>query len=99
MAKAVKCCCCGQVLPPKNPFAPKMPVKARIYDFVSKHPEGVTRDQIGDYAYAERHDGGPDALWVISVHVKQMNDKTLKPMGCMIKSTMGHGAVYRLLAL
>jgi hypothetical protein len=52
-----------------------------------------------DYAYADDREGGPDEISVISVHVMQMNNSALKRMGCMIKSTMGHGAVYRLVQL
>lgn len=89
------CCCCGQVLPPSNPFLPSRPVKARIYDFVSRHPEGVTRDQIADFAYADDPEGGADSR-TVTVHIKVMNDATLKPMGCKIVSTRGHGAIYRL---
>jgi hypothetical protein len=93
------CPTCGQLLPPANPFAPKSPIKARIYEFIAKHPEGATRDQVASYAYADDPDGGATSLSIVSVHIMQMNKQKLRSLGCVINSTMGHGAVYRLVAL
>ena len=94
--KLKRCQHCGQIIPPANPFLPGRPVKALIYDYVSAHPEGVTRQQVAEFVYKDRHDGGPEfALGVISINIPFMND-TLAPLGLRIVSSMGHGAVYRL---
>lgn len=92
------CPTCGQLVPPKNPFAPQAPVKARIYEFIAKHPEGVDREQVRAYVYADDPEGGPESFSIISTHVFLMN-RVLVPLGCKVHSTMGHGAVYTLRAL
>ena len=94
MTKPRICECCGQIIPPPNPFHDK-PVKRLIYDYIAKHPEGVTRGQIMDTVYANSPDGGPEWANVISVHVKKMNAELAK-RGLRIKSTMGPQSIYRL---
>lgn len=85
--KVATCCCCGQVLPPKIKFAG--PVKQRIYDFVSRHPEGVNRFKIMEAVYADDPDGGPESHSTIGVHIMQMNRQTLAKHGLLIRSPSG----------
>jgi hypothetical protein len=94
--KIERCEKCGQIIPPANPFLPQRPRKALIYDFISAHPEGVTRAQVAAFVWKDDRGGGPDrALDIISMHIAQMN-VTLPTKGLYISSTKGHGAVYRL---
>ena len=76
------------------------PIKARIYEFIAAHPEGVTRTEVVDFVYAGDRNGGPAWANTISIHIGQMN-KALSREGfrCRIISTMGHGALYTLRAL
>jgi len=86
------CSCCGLMVPPKI----HMPeVKQRIYDAIRLH-RSITRRQLMDKVYWDRRDGGP--LWdnVISVHIKQMNERWLRPNGIQIKGTGGPGSTYSI---
>jgi hypothetical protein len=49
-----------------------------------------------DKVYWDRRDGGP--LWdnVISVHIKQMNERWLHPEGLEIRGTGGPGSTYSI---
>ena len=90
----MKCCpTCGRG------FAPEVdlggPVRQRIYDFIVKHPEGVTRKQVIDSVYADRIDGGPEWANGISVLIRLIN-KQLAGSGFKIKSRGGPGSVYKL---
>jgi len=91
------CECCGQVIPPENPFEGR-PVKARIYAFVSRHPEGVSREQIMDNVYADDRNGGPEWLTTISVHIHWINRKLAK-LGLRISSPRGRRGCYKLHSL
>jgi hypothetical protein len=91
------CPTCGQLLPPANPFHPRAPVKARIYEYIAKHPEGVSREQVRSAVYDDA-EGGPESDSIVSAHVLQMN-RVLASSRCKIHSTMGHGAVYTLRAI
>lgn len=96
MPKPNTCCCCGQVIPPKIVFQGK--VKRRIYEFVSRHPEGVGIERIAEYVYAGA-DGGPENAFVsIRTTVWFMN-KILKKDGLCIRGTRGRGGEYCLRAL
>ena len=97
MVKVEHCPCCGQILPP----AIALPgIKQRIYDYVARHPEGVTRQQVADYAYAERTDGGPlTSNSCISVHINQINKKWLASLGLRIRGRGGPGSTFTLRAL
>lgn len=99
MAKkqTVVCCCCGQLLPPRIKFSG--PVKQRIYEFVAKHPEGVSRYQIMEAVYADDPDGGPESHSTVGVHIMQMNRQVLYRLGLMIRSPSGRGAEYKLRAV
>lgn len=88
------CQCCGQIIPPKDPFA-NCPIKKKIYGYVAKHPAGVTTQQIVAEIYSDAVDGGAESRNVIAVHVAGMN-RILKRDGAKIKSTRGPGARYRL---
>lgn len=82
-----RCACCGQVIPPKL-ILPR--VKQRIYDYVSRHPEGCDRWQIMNYVYEDDPNGGPNSTNVINVHIVQIN-KRLKPDGLRIWAGGGRG--------
>lgn len=102
MAKVARCPQCGQIIPPANPFLAgfhRHPVKAAIYDVIALRPDGVTRAEVMDHVYRSRQDGGPlCGKTIVSVHIGQMNKK-LERLGLCIRSSMGHGAVYRLIGL
>lgn len=89
------CESCGQLLPPDNPFAGK-PVKARIYDIVTKRP-GLTRFELAALVYAEDPNGGPESTNAISIHIHWMNIKLAK-LGLCISASRRRGG-YRLLKL
>lgn len=86
----------------KRPFAPDFdaggPVSQRIYDYIAKHPEGVTRYQVIDWVYADRKDGGPEWANGISVMIMALNKK-LAERGMKIKSRGGPGSIYRLVSI
>jgi DNA-binding response OmpR family regulator len=87
-----RCSCCGQIIPPKVTL-PR--VKQRIYDYIARHPEGVSREQIIDAVYGHDPRGGPTTLNVVSVHVKKMRPM-LKLHGVTITSPRGPGSTYRV---
>ena len=97
MIPILRCEHCGQVIPPKRLFA-HQPVKRRIFDFVAKHPEGVSRDQILDAVYGHRSDGGPESGSIVSGHLNKMR-AVMRAAGVDIISPRGRGASYRLVAL
>ena len=96
--KMERCPCCGQFIPPKVGALDNMRVKKRIYEFIARNPQGVSRDEIMDAAYADDPDGGPESVNVISVHVLRIN-KILEHEGVRIQSTRGPHATYRLARL
>lgn len=68
----LKCCpACQRPFPPD--FDAGGPVSQAIYDYIAKHPEGVTREQLINHVYAGRLDGGPQWSNVISVLVRKIN--------------------------
>ena len=77
---------------------PRAPVSQRLYDFVVKHPEGTTREQIADFVYGDDPNGGPDSPAAIRALVWRMNNR-LKPEGIAIRGRMGRGSNYRLVQL
>ena len=88
------CPTCKQVIPPKGLFRDQ-PVKARIYEFIATHPQGVTRRQIMDAVWADDPNGGPEFENVVSVHVAAMRP-TLEREGVTISCAKGAGATYRI---
>jgi hypothetical protein len=95
MGDAMKTCpACGQVIPVAHIFD-NARVKQRIYDYICRHPEGVTRRQVIDAVYGHDPDGGPLVMNVVSVHIQKMND-VLANHGLRIASSGGPYSVYRL---
>jgi DNA-binding response OmpR family regulator len=95
--KPERCPCCQQIIPPARIFE-TAPVKQRIYEFIARHPEGVTRDQILGSVWADDIDGGPEFGNIVSVHVEKMRP-VLKRHGLTItaaRSGRGGGGRYRL---
>ena len=90
------CAACGQIIPPENPFRDKK-VKARIYEFIVKHPEGLTPNQLKDYVYADDIDGGPMSSSIMSNHIRQMNTE-LVSLGVRIWMRRGPSNGYRLVS-
>jgi len=88
------CPCCRQIIPPKGLFRDQ-PVKARIYEFIATHPQGVTRRQIMDAVWANDPNGGPEFENVVSVHIKHMRP-ALEREGVTISCARGPGATYRV---
>ena len=97
MVKLKTCLCCGQLIPPKLLF-PRAPVSQRLYDIVAKHPEGVRREQIADYVYAEDPNGGPESPAAIRALVWRMNVR-LRPERLAVRGSKGRGSAYRLVQL
>ena len=95
--KLKTCPCCGQTIAPPM-FFPRAPVSQRLYDIVAKHPEGVRREQIADYVYAEDPNGGPDSPAAIRALIWRMNIR-LKVDHLAIRGVMGRGSYYRLVQL
>jgi len=92
----VKCCpAC------KRPFAPEVQVggilRQRLYDYVARNPQGVTRQQIIDYVYHDDANGGPDNPNIIPVVVKHVNNR-LEAGGhaIRIRGWGGPGSTYKL---
>jgi hypothetical protein len=97
MTKLETCPCCGQTIAPAL-FFPRRTVSQRLYDFVAKRPQGVTRNEIADAIYAEDPNGGPDSEGAVKALIWRMNI-TLRAHKLKIRSSMGRGSVYRLVQL
>lgn len=67
------------------------PIKQRIFDHLSRWPDGASTQEIIDHVYP---DGAPRGN-IISVHVHQMA-VTLSLNGMKITNNMGPAAVYTL---
>lgn len=67
--------------------------RQQIYDFISRHPEGVTAWQVLEGVYADDPNGGPVGHNIVSVQVKNIN-VALEQRGYAprIKSTSRGGA-------
>lgn len=89
------CCpmCKRPYPPPRKIF--RGPVRQAIYDYVAKHPHGVTRDQIFNAVYGDDPNGGPIDMQVIAVTVHHIN-KALAGTGTYIRNTGGRWGVYKL---
>ena len=87
----MRCCPhCGQTLPPAFPDVHLTPQQARIYERVRKAGKwGIRSDDLIDWLYADREDGGPDsAVKVLHCQVSKMN-KRLKPFGKAVRAPPG----------
>lgn len=73
-------------------------IRQRIFDFISAHPEGVTRKQVIDHTYADDSEGGPEWACGISVMIRIINRK-LVPHGLKVRSRGGPGSIYRLVQI
>ena len=62
------------------------------------HHDGITRGDIMDLLYADDPNGGALNMNVVSVLCSQVN-KQLIPQGYKITSSLGHGALFRLVKL
>jgi hypothetical protein len=82
-----------------RPFAPEIQFggkyRQRLYDFVVKHPEGVTSIQIMDHLYADTPDGGSDSPKIVATMVFRINE-ILAHHSLRITGSGGPGSVYRL---
>lgn len=92
----MKCCpTCGRAFPPKIDVGGKK--RQMIFDYIARHPEGVTVHQIMDYVYAEDPNGGPKSTNIVSVQAKHINhylEKSGEPY--RIRGRGGPGSVYKL---
>jgi len=93
-----RCVCCRQIIPPAMGAFDNCPIKRRIYEFIARHPEGVTRAQIMEHAYAIDPGGGPENQEIVNVHIWGMR-KRLAAEGLAIANSRGPGAVYRLVPI
>ena len=94
MATPECCSKCGQLLPP-TVVLPKL--RQRIYDYVSRHPEGVDVGHISDYVYADDPNGGPEnAAVCIRTQIYHINFPVLRPRGLQIKGKSGPQGLYKL---
>jgi hypothetical protein len=90
------CPTCGRAFPPVVEVGGKR--RQAMFDYIAKHPEGVTVWQTLDAVYADDPSGGPTDHNVVSV-MKLIINRRLEKLGlsARIKSTGGgSGAVYRL---
>ena len=91
----MKCCpTCGRAYPPAVDVGG--PVRQRVFDYIAKHPEGVTRPQVLTHVYADDPNGGPNNENVVSVHVRNINKRL---QGMRIKAAGGPGSTYKLVKL
>jgi hypothetical protein len=74
------------------------PVRRRIIEILSAHPEGLMRSHLFDLVYADDPNGGPNDMRVIPVLIKHAN-RELAPQGWQIKTTLGRGALYKLVKI
>lgn len=91
-----KCCPTCQ-----RPFAPEVdvggPKRQKIYDYIAKHPEGVTREQVMTAVYADDPDGGPEHFATISGHVLNINKFfRAKHLPYKINGRRGPGSIFLL---
>jgi DNA-binding winged helix-turn-helix (wHTH) protein len=88
----------------KRPFPPEIVVRGErrqaLLNFLLNHPDGVRRDEIIDYVYADDSDGGPTNLSIVSVMVSNLND-ILKRNNedFRIRGTGGPGSQYTIVSI
>ena len=96
MFEVARCKTCGRPyhVPRVNGF-----VGPRILKMLEARPDGVSLEDIAASIYASKRNGGP--RWgheSIKAIIHRMR-KQLAPYGWTIKSTLGPGAVYRLVSV
>ncbi len=87
------CSQCGQIVPPEPGRFFNAPTRKKIYDYVARHPEGVTTGQIMSRVWHEKN--MPATTQTVSVHIAHIN-RALAADDLSIDSTGGPGAVYKL---
>jgi hypothetical protein len=89
------CPTCGRAFPPIIEVGGKR--RQTMFDYVARHPEGVTVWQILETVWADDPNGGPELHNIVSVMAKQINTK-LAELGasCRIRASGGPGSLYRL---
>ena len=93
----MKCCPhCGREYPPR--FRINGPVRSRMVEIIANHPNGIGRGDIMSLLYADEPGGGPTNLGIVSV-LKQCANKDLADQGYRIVSTLGRGALFRLVKI
>jgi hypothetical protein len=97
IVQAKICECCGHVVPPERLHVGG-PIQTRIYELIAHRREIGTSEIIG-IVYADDPNGGPNsAAKCVHVHINSINN-IIRRHGMAIKSTMGRGAVYKLLPI
>jgi hypothetical protein len=73
------------------------PNRRALYNFIARHPDGVTREQALTAVYRSDPNGGPKKPNIISVMVHGIN-KQLASEGAAerIRGTGGPGSVYKI---
>lgn len=96
----MKCCpTCLRPLPPTNIQVRGAKPQA-LLDYVLKHPNGVTRQQIFNSVYSDDPDGGPEFMNIVAVMVCKINRNFEKQdVKLRIRGSRGPGSVYRAVYL
>ncbi len=86
----------------KRPFAPEVQLSGKrrqlLYDFVARRPEGVTTAEIMDFVWNDDPNGGPNARYIVSTMVWQINRELEKrEVKARLRGTGGPGSVYKVL--
>jgi hypothetical protein len=86
-----------------RPFPPRLtvhgPVRQRIVDLIANRPDGITRNEILNLAYADDPNGGPDDPNTISVLIKHANAELVTQGFRILPAWRGRGARYRLVRI
>jgi hypothetical protein len=90
------CPTCGRAFPPVIEVGGKR--RQAMFDYVARHPEGVTVWQILEAVWSDDPNGGPELRNIVSVMAMQINIK-LEKLGFSgrIRGSGGPGSLYRLL--
>lgn len=85
----------------KRPFPPEVQLSGKrrqlLYDYVARHPAGVTTAQIMDYVWNDDPNGGPNSSDIVSSMVYQINDEfSRRDFGFRLAGSGGRGSLYKL---
>ena len=99
MGISMKCCpTCGRPFPPDVQVGGI--VRQQLYNYIARHPEGVTRIQCMEALYTNARNGGPDTLNIINVMVKHINRKLdERGYAWKVKGSGGPGSTYKVIQL